>query len=198
MISSLWVLSLVHQARNASCWNTLEFINNSSVALSSRERCGRLAKCDITQPDTFNRLVRLILERMREFYRFVNGQLKNTYILFLGLHFERSSQFPWQLPTVHTSGRKCISIFECRPLYMTTSAVFTLKLKRPFLYPRIFASFVVANKSRISEYTRIRSWVALGFFRLGFWSISIISSRLSNPEMLLNFPGFSFRCNLTR
>ena len=49
----------------------------------------------------------------------------------------------------------------------------TLNEKRPFLYPRIFASLVLANKSRISSKTLV--YVA-GFERgvrpIGLWSIS--------------------------
>ena len=79
------------------------------------------------------------------------------------------------------------------PLQDSHRPPFTLKLKRPFLYPRIFASFVVANKSRISSNTPVYvAGLLRGVLPIGLWSISIILSRLSNPEMLLNFPGFSF------
>src|SRR5690625_7711596 len=56
----------------------------------------------------------------------------------------------------YTSGRKCISIFKIpSPRHASHLPPLTLKLKRPFLYPRIFASFVSANTSRISSNTPV-------------------------------------------
>src|SRR5699024_12112833 len=56
----------------------------------------------------------------------------------------------------YTSGKKCISIFIMpSPRHASHLPPFTLKLKRPFLYPRTFASFVCEKTSRISSKTLV-------------------------------------------
>src|SRR5699024_10244624 len=94
----------------------------------------------------------------------------------------------------YTSGRKCISIFKIpSPRHASHLPPLTLKLKRPFLYPRIFASFVSANTSRISSNTPV--YVAgfdLGVRPIGAWLISITLSICSRPNIFSCTPGRCF------
>ena len=75
------------------------------------------------------------------------------------------------------------------PEHASQRPPFTLKLKRPFLYPRALASFVIANRSRIWSNTPV--YVA-GFERgvrpIGDWSIAMILSSCSIPWIFLCFP----------
>ncbi|MPN03163.1 hypothetical protein SDC9_150388 [bioreactor metagenome] len=69
----------------------------------------------------------------------------------------------------------------------------TLKLNRPFEYPRIFASFVCAYKSLIISNRPV--YVAgfdLGVLPIGDWSIFITLSKFSSPRISSCIPGWHF------
>ena len=94
----------------------------------------------------------------------------------------------------YTSDKKFISILIIpSPEQASHLPPGTLKLNLPLSYPRIFASFVVANISLIKSNTPV--YVA-GFERgvlpIGDWSILIILSILWSPLTSLQFPTFSF------
>ena len=66
----------------------------------------------------------------------------------------------------------------------------TLKLNLPGLYPRAFASGVMAKRSLISPKSPVYvAGLLRGVLPIGDWSISITLSRFSTPLIALNFPG---------
>ena len=90
------------------------------------------------------------------------------------------------------SGRKCISIFIIpSPWHDSHLPPLTLKLNLPGAKPRILASLVCANTSRISVNSPV--YVA-GFERgvlpIGDWSMFITLSRCSMPSNFLCLPAF--------
>jgi len=124
--------------------------------------------------------------------------ISSTSDMLFPLYFTSNVSWLYLLP-LHTShgtyisGRKCISILRTpSPWQASHLPPGTLKLNLPFWYPLIFASFVVANKSRIISNTPV--YVA-GFERgvlpIGDWSIFIILSMFSSPFTPLHLPGFS-------
>ncbi len=133
---------------------------------------------------------------------------KSSAPLLLSYLARRKYSFPYILPSnekppgctsfhrkLHTAhrrpGRKCISIFNIpSPLHASHRPPFTLKLKRPFLYPFAFASGVAANRSRIRSNTPVYvAGLDRGVRPIGDWSILITLSRCSTPSISLCFPG---------
>ena len=85
---------------------------------------------------------------------------KTSAIVFpLYLTSKVSLLYRFPLQTSHgtyISGKKCISILNIpSPLHASHLPPSTLKLKRPFSYPLIFASFVLANISLIISNTPV-------------------------------------------
>ena len=93
----------------------------------------------------------------------------------------------------YTSGKKCISILMMpSPLQASQRPPLTLKLKRPFWYPLILASFVWAKTSLMSSNTPVYvAGLERGVLPIGDWSISIILSNWSIPLISSCSPGLT-------
>src|SRR6476661_1298722 len=116
----------------------------------------------------------------------------NTSLIDFPLYLISSVSLLYLLPLhfsqcTYTSGRKFISIVR-NPLPSQTSQrpLFTLKEKRPAVYPRILASGIEANRVRISvKKPQYVAGLLLGVRPIGDWSISMTLSIFSSPVIFL-------------
>src|SRR5699024_12250634 len=114
-------------------------------------------------------------------------RISNTSAMFFPLNVISNVSLLYLFPShtsqgTYTSGKKCISIFNIpSPRQASQRPPFTLKLKRPFLYPRTLASFVSAKTSLILSNTHVLVYgFERGILPIGYWLTSITFSNYYN------------------
>ena len=92
------------------------------------------------------------------------------------------------------SGKKCISILmRPSPVQASHRPPRVLKENRPGPYPRLLASGVEANRSRMSLNSPVYvAGLERGVRPMGLWSMLMTLSRYSSPSMRSCLPGRTF------
>src|SRR5699024_11769988 len=173
------------------------FSSRRRHTISKRDWSSDVCSSDLTSCNVCNfRLIRGMLLKKSSASA---TRISSTSAIFFPLNVISSVSLLYLLPSqtsqgTYTSGKKCIPILIIpSPRQPSHRPPFTLKLKRPFLKPQIYASLVSTKTSRISSKTPVYvAWLERGVRPIGAWFTSITFSICFNPFIFSCSPGNCF------